>query len=274
MREVRVERMRPAEIVAEMKERPVVFVPVGPLEWHGPHLPLGTDPLIAYGVACRAAGQVGGVVLPALFVGTERERSPELLQHIGFKGDEYIVGMDFPANILKSLYYREEFFALVVRETLDLLVQQGYRLIVILNGHGAENQLGVLGRLSAEFTGRGPARVFYISAWTQSDQEVESGHAGAEETSHVMALYRELVDLSALPPKGQSLRNVDWAIVDATTFEGHPTADFTTRDDPRDGASVERGEGSLGRAVAYVVQRVASALADMGYSPLTADSVD
>ncbi len=274
MREVRMERMRPAEIVAEIKERPVAFVPVGPLEWHGPHLPLGTDPLIAYGVACRAAGQVGGVVLPPLFIGTERERSPEQLKHLGFKGDEYVVGMDFPANILKSLYYREEFFALVVRETLDLLVQQGYRLIVILNGHGADNQLGVLGRLSAEFTGKGPARVFYISAWTQSDQEVESGHAGAGETSHVMAMYRELVDLTTLPPQGQPLHNVDWAIVDAETFNGHPTADFTTRDDPREGVSPERGEASLGSAVAYIVQRVASALTEMGYSPLSTNSGD
>jgi creatinine amidohydrolase len=271
MREVRMERMRPAEIVAEMKERPLVFLPVGPLEWHGPHLPLGTDPLIAYGVARRVAARVGGVVLPALFVGTERERSPELLQYLGFKGDEYIVGMDFPANILKGLYYREEFFALVVRETLDLLVQQGYRLIVILNGHGADNQLGVLGRLSAEFTGRGPARVFYISAWTQSDQEVGSGHAGAEETSHVMALYPGLVNLSTLPTPDQPLRNVDWAIVDALTFDGHPSADFTTRDDPRVGATAERGEESLGRAVTYIARRVAEAMVDLGYETLPTD---
>jgi creatinine amidohydrolase len=268
MREVQMERMRPAEIVAEMKARPVVFLPVGPLEWHGPHLPLGTDPMIAHGVARRVASQVGGVVLPALFVGTERERSPELLQHLGFKGDEYMVGMDFPANILKSLYYREEFFSLVVRETLDLLVQQGYRLIVILNGHGAENQLNTLGRLSAEFTGRGPARVFYISAWTESDQEVASGHAGAGETSHVMAMYPGLANLSTLPSMDKPLRNVDWAIVDGATFEGHPTPDFTTRDDPRDGASAERGEESVGRAVAFISQKVAAALAEMGYKPL------
>jgi creatinine amidohydrolase len=268
MKEVRMERLRPAEIVGEMRERPLVFLPVGPLEWHGPHLPLGTDPLIAHGMALRVAARVGGVVLPALFIGTERERSPELLKHLGFDGDEYIVGMDFPANILKSLYYREEFFSLIVRETLDLLIQQGYRLIVILNGHGAANQLGTLDRLSAEFTARGPARVFYISAWTESDEGADSGHAGGGETSHVMALYPGLPDLSALPPVDRPLRNVDWAIVDADTFNGHPAPDFTTRDDPRAGASAERGEASLARAAAYIAGKVAAALVEMGFSPL------
>ena len=268
MRELRFERLRPAEIVAEMRQRPLIFLPVGPLEWHGPHLPLGTDPMIAHGVALRVAARVGGVVLPAFFCGTERERSPELLRNLGFKGDEWIVGMDFPANILRSLYYREEFLGILLRETLDLLVQQGYRLIVVLNGHGATNQLATVGRLSAEFTARGPARVITVSAWEKAGQGLsDPGHAGGDETSQMMALYPESVDLSALPPLAEPLYNVRWAIVDAPTFSGQPTADFTTRDDPRVGASVERGEESLQQSTAYIAAKVAAVLTEMGYSP-------
>jgi len=266
MRDRRIELLRPSEIVAEMKQRPLIYVPVGPLEWHGPHLPLGTDPLIAHAVALRVAAQVGGVVLPALFCGTERERTPQLLRHLGFQGDEWIIGMDFPANILKSLYFPEEFLAIQLRETLDLLVQQGYRLIVIVNGHGATNQLQTVERISAEFTARGPAKVLWMSAWSKADQAAsDPGHAGGDETSQVMAVYPEAVDLSALPTLPQPLRNIDWAIVDGPTFDGHPTPDFTTRDDPRVAVSAERGENSLRQAAAYIAQRVSAVLREMGH---------
>ena len=268
MRERQFELLRPAEIVAEMKRRPLIFLPVGPLEWHGPHLPLGTDPLIAHGVALRVAARVGGVVLPPFFCGTERERSPKLLRNLGFKGDEWIVGMDFPANILKSLYFREEFLALLLRETLDLLVQQGYRLIVILNGHGAASHVVTIERLSAEFTARGPARVIAFPAWDKARQDLsDPGHAGGDETSQVMALCPESVDLSTLPPLTEPLYNVRWAIVDGPTFDGQPAADFTTRDDPRLGASARRGEESLQESVACIAAKVAAELTRMGYAP-------
>lgn len=39
--------------------------------------------------------------------------------------------MDVPKNSMKSFYAREDMFAVIVREHLRLLVQQGYRLIVI-----------------------------------------------------------------------------------------------------------------------------------------------
>ncbi len=58
----------------------------------------------------------------------------------------------------------------MLRETLELLIQQGYRLIVIVNGHGATNQLDTVERLSVEFTARGPARVLWMSAWSKADQ--------------------------------------------------------------------------------------------------------
>ena len=39
-RTVQLERMRPGEILAERARCPIVYLPLGPLEWHGP----GTDP--------------------------------------------------------------------------------------------------------------------------------------------------------------------------------------------------------------------------------------
>ena len=265
-RECRMEWLRPAEIVAEMRERPLVFMPVGPLEWHGPHLPLGTDALDAQAVALRVAQQIGGVVLPTLFCGTDRERSPEQLGYLGFEREQWIVGMDFPANTLQSLYFREEYVALLVREMLTLLIRQGYRLIVIVNGHGADNHVAVLERLSAEFTAESPARVIPFFAWASQDDVLDVGHADVIETSRMMALRAEAVDLSILPPVDQPLYNVDWGIVDARTFRGDPTPDFTMRDDPRTEASPELGETTFELSVSFISRQVADALREMGYA--------
>jgi creatinine amidohydrolase len=268
MKERRFERLLPAEIVAEMKQRPLIFLPLGPLEWHGPHLPLGTDPMVAHAVALRVASKVGGVVMPPFFCGSERERSPKQLRDLGFTGEEWIIGMDFPANVLKSLYFREEFMAVLVREMLELTIQQGYRLIAIINGHGASNHMAVLARLAAEFTARGPAKVMNLTGWANDDRNpLDSGHATAHETAQMMALYPDLVDVSQLPPLPTPLYNTEWAIVDGLTFEGQPAPDFTNRDDPRTSASAASGEESLHEATAYLILEVAEALREMGYAP-------
>ncbi len=86
MREVRFELMRPDEILEEKKRLPLVFLPVGPLEWHGPHLPLGTDPLIAYEIAIRLAREIGGVVLPPFYLGDREGTRCEHSEKSWFSG--------------------------------------------------------------------------------------------------------------------------------------------------------------------------------------------
>ena len=168
MRTVRFELLRPSEILAEKERFPVVFQPLGPLEWHGPHLPYGTDPLHAENVAQRTAEAIGGVVMPTLYWGSERERAPEYLKVLGFRGDEsdqWIVGMDFPANSMKSLYSMEDVFALVMRARLELIIDQGYKLIVLVNGHGATNHLLTLDRLAKEYSATTPTHVMLTTAF-------------------------------------------------------------------------------------------------------------
>ena len=62
MRSVQFECLRPDEILEEQKNKSIVYLPIGPLEWHGPAMPFGTDPLAATEVARRAAAITGGVV--------------------------------------------------------------------------------------------------------------------------------------------------------------------------------------------------------------------
>jgi creatinine amidohydrolase len=88
MTEIRYEFMRPQQIIAAREKAPIAYVPLGPLEWHGPHLPFGVDMLHAHNMALEAAKLTGGVVLPPLPLGTETLITPERLRDRGFKGHE------------------------------------------------------------------------------------------------------------------------------------------------------------------------------------------
>ncbi len=248
-REVRLVWLRPDEIHIERERCPIVYLPIGPLEWHGPHLPFGTDPLQAEHTAQVLAQEIGGVVHPTLYIGTERERPDTLLRDIGFNGDEWIVGMDFPANMESSYYYGEDVFALSVRFTLEQLILHEYRMVVLVNGHGATNQIQQLQRLASEYTQRGPAKVLYTFD-LDVEQDEDAGHATITETSAILALNTERVDLAKLPPIDQPLQNIEHAIVDAPTFSGHPSADRTvhTHADPRL-ATLELGQQHFKKTV-------------------------
>jgi creatinine amidohydrolase len=267
MRTVRFELLRPQEIVAERGRCPVAYVPVGPLEWHSLHMPVGTDALNAGAVAQRLAERAGGVVLPTLFWGTERERSSDDAGNLGFEREDYVVGMDFPNHALKSLYCPEEILALLVRERLHELIALGYELIVIVNGHGAVNHMAVLQRLCVEFTACSPARVLYtVVCPTGSDIVSGFGHADVAETSAMMALYPASVDLGALPPLPQPLRIPEWGIVDEGTFRGCPTPDHTLprEADPRLHAAAELGRRILEQTVDELEALVRAALEELG----------
>jgi creatinine amidohydrolase len=258
MAEVRLQWLRPDEVLAAQARRSIAYLPVGPLEWHGPHLPLGTDPLQAETVALALAQDIGGVVHPTVYWGTERERSPETLRNLGFNGDEWIVGMDFPGVRLPSFYVPEEYFALVVRRHLENLIEHNFRLVVIVNGHGATNQIASLQRLAADLTARGPGRVLYT--FPLDHVASDPGHATITETAAIMALDPARVDLTTLPPVEQPLRIPDWAIADAASFDGNFTPEHTVHAeaDPRL-ATVALGRGNFAAAITALAAIVETA---------------
>jgi creatinine amidohydrolase len=268
-RRVEFELMRPQEIAEERARCPLVFVPLGPLEWHGPHLPLGTDGLVAYAVAVEVARRVGGVVLPAYFVGTDTVRpeggGPQSTGALGFDDGVRIFGMDYPHNPVKSVYFEEGVTAVVVRELLRGLKANGYRLLVLVSGHGAPNHVRMLARLAAEESDPPRARVIYARGPLPASLNVpDPGHAERVETSVVMALWGDRADVSTLPPKGTPLRYPDFGIVDGKAFDGDPTADFTLRpeSDPRD-ATAELGRRILEARIGRLAEVVQSHLGGM-----------
>lgn len=264
MRTVQMEYLRPGEILAEKERFSVVYLPIGPLEWHGPAMPYGTDPLMAQEIARAAARITGGVVMPTLFVGTERERPEYILEAKGFEDPkQYVIGMDVPKNPMKSFYAREDMFALIVREHLRLLVQQEYKLIVIVNGHGAWGQKGTLERLAVEFSNETASKVVVtMPDVLEEGESADFGHGTLLETSIIRGLFDEHVDLEALPSREVPLKYTDYGIADDIVFEGKRTPGDCVQFDPRD-ATVELGMQFVTTAINHLAQFVKDAYAKL-----------
>ncbi len=153
MREIRFECMRPVQLIEERKRSPLIFIPVAPLEYHGPHLPVGMDPINATQCALETCRRLDrGVVLPTVYWGTERERPDWMLESLGFKRDEWVVGMDFPSALWPSHYYPEHIFALVLANKIEMMIDHDYKIIVVVNGHGAWNHMETIDRLAKHYS--------------------------------------------------------------------------------------------------------------------------
>jgi len=63
----RYELLHPHELEEILRRAPVAYIPLGSLEWHGRHLPLGNDAIKAYEICLRAAERTEGVVFPPLY---------------------------------------------------------------------------------------------------------------------------------------------------------------------------------------------------------------
>jgi len=261
--ETRYEWMRPGQLRERQMQCPLILFPLAPLEYHGPHLPLGTDPINATYVAhacCRRLRR--GVVRPTMFLGTECERDRNTLESLGFGRDERIVGMDFPSRQWSSHYIPEHVFAQVVLSEVRCLIAQGYKYVFIVNGHGAVNHNAVLRRLCMTLSRATAALVDYSLAFPDEAGAAGAiGHADIAETS-LLTYYRETsVDVGTLPPENVPLRYPEFSIVDGPGFTpaSKPDREVPRDRDPRR-ASAKAGGEYFQRTVADVCARITSLL--------------
>ncbi len=260
--ETRYEWLRPGQLVARRNECPLIMVPVAPLEYHGPQLPLGTDGINAAQVAhacCRKLRK--GVVLPTMFMGTERERGPAIVESLGFQPGTYIVGMDFPTRLWNSHYLPEEVFAIRLAAELRILIGQGYKYIFVANGHGATNQIETINRLCVELSNTTLAKLatrLTIAQRTLDDNT--AGHANLVETALLMHYNHGAVDLGTLPPRNVDIHSSEFSIVDGIGFTPQYHRDHVVRDDPRD-ATAQSGASLFEEAVDELVVHVKKLMA-------------
>ncbi|MFN8076489.1 MAG: creatininase family protein [Kineosporiaceae bacterium] len=158
----------------------VGLVPVGAIEQHGPHLPTGTDTMIAEAVCLEAGRRCGAPVLPAIPVGCS-----------------YGHGTVLPGTLSLS----PELLAAVVRSYAEWAAYSGLRRLLFVNAHlGNAAALGVATDSLRLY--RPDLRVGVVS-WFDITAEVlgectadgEDIHANRAETSLMLAVAPHLVHL-------------------------------------------------------------------------------
>ena len=175
--ERRFERLRPNEIWRTLSEFPCVYVPSGPLEWHGLQNPIGLDAVKAQALCLRAAGISGGLVFPPTHVHAHTVPWP-----LGMPAQPELV--EAQANTI-----------------LGYLSRNGARAVVWLSGHGGtEDYLAI--RKAALTAMRASDCVIWagVDAHLITDLEKPMDHAAAIETSLLLHLAPDTVDLGELDP--------------------------------------------------------------------------
>ncbi|MEN9935629.1 MAG: hypothetical protein RLZZ387_2208 [Chloroflexota bacterium] len=185
----------PAELRAHLERCPVAYLPLGTLEWHGEHNPLGADALISAGLFERAARAFGGVVLPPLFLGPDRTR----LERDGTQ----LQGMDYdrvttpPRQLDGSCYWVPEgLFLLILEGIVAQVARAGFRVLVA-DGHGPSRL--ALGRAASGWEAQYGIRIVSVARDFAEGWRSQMDHAALNETSLLLALRPELVELGRLP---------------------------------------------------------------------------
>jgi creatinine amidohydrolase len=209
--------LRPGQIVTRRKECPVAYIPIGTLEWHGLHNPVGADTLQAEGLALLCAQKGGGLVFPPLYYGESRlealmeanARDRELIAgNMGLSPDNFLPERQ-PFTATEQALNYQKLLLHVLAEAESL----GFEVGVLVAGHYPlidHARSAVLQFNQREYSKRhGMLAWALVDYLLVRDQYADAGdHAGGWETSHVMALYPQTVDLGALPPAGETLIGV------------------------------------------------------------------
>ncbi len=221
-------------------------MPLGCLERHGPHLPLGTDTIAAEGVARHAAEIEPAVVFPAFYLGQIAEA-------------RHLPGaVSLPHDLLLRL----------LKSVLDEIGRNGFEKIIICNAHGGND--GLLSYLMRIYQHQPADYVPYAFNCYEMARETRErwaemrtdtgGHAGEGETSQIMYLRPEAVKMANFrdPEDGTSrdmqahlegLRNPwGWYARFPTHLAGNPSA-----------ATPEKGEflvKAMGTRLAHLMRIV------------------
>ncbi|MCY1278469.1 Creatinine amidohydrolase [compost metagenome] len=173
----------------------VMLLPVGALEQHGHHMCMNVDVLLPTAVCQRVAERIGALVLPGLQYGYKSQQKSGGGNH--FPGTTSLDGATLTGTVQD-----------IIRE----LARHGARRLVLMNGH-YENSMFIvegidLALRELRYAGITDFRVVVLSYWdfVRDPAVIEAlypdgflgwdiEHGGVFETSLMLALYPNLVDM-------------------------------------------------------------------------------
>jgi creatinine amidohydrolase len=182
----RFEEVTGFEVEETVARHPLAILPLGSLEFHGPHNPLGSDSIIISGIAERVAVRTNGLLFPTITF----TQCPAHTAH--FRG---------------TISIRPEVMTMYFAEVLRNILHLGFRKIFILNGHDGNIGPG-RGAIVQVAYETNDAALLFASWWEFLSSEMTKtlgmfhqangghGHGGPLETSAVAAFRPDLVHLN------------------------------------------------------------------------------
>jgi creatinine amidohydrolase len=169
---------KPNEIKKLVMENPIVYVPFGALEWHGEHNVVGVDSIKASYICKKCIEITGGVLFPCVNYGAfDTMRFPFTLQ--------------FKKRRLKR----------ITKKMANQLYEMGFQIIIFLTGHYPRSQINSLKKVSQKISKKyqdcfalGIPEYYLVP-----DLDYFGDHAAEWETSIMLAIDENLVDLNNLP---------------------------------------------------------------------------
>jgi creatinine amidohydrolase len=181
----RFEEVAGFEVEEALSERTLAILPLGSLEYHGPHNPLGVDSIIISGIAERVAVRTKGLLFPTVTF----TQCPAHTAH--FRG---------------TISVRPEVMTMYFADILRNILHLGIRKIFILNGHDGNIGPG-RGAVAQVADETKDAALLFASWWEFLSGEMMKamgmfhqangghGHGGPLETSAVAAFRPDLIHL-------------------------------------------------------------------------------
>lgn len=167
------------EFEKNLKKTKGAIIPIGPIEEHGPHLPLSSDFLQPYETAKLVAKKINVFVLPPLPLGVCKST----------------------ANFVGTISISTKLLTSIIKELCLKLAQYGIRKILILNGHSGSLHLPAVEKAVKKIKKIYPKLKInsvnfnktYIQIKDQVVEDKQDGHSGEAETSRLMYLKGDLV---------------------------------------------------------------------------------
>ena len=219
---VQFELMKGREATAAIRAYPVGYLPIGCLERHGDHLPMGLDTIKAHQVCCASAKAIGGIVFPPhYYAGIHCKTDQELALMTGEWGNIY-TDRSAQANLVD-----------IIRQ----LARTGLRVLVVYSGHYPRCQVEMIQAVSREFASHPTLTVVPFA----ESMILEGDHAGISETSFMLHLDSNLVVLTQI--REINFREHDW------TEASSPVK-----------ASAAKGAQDVQAVIAYLQRQIEAAL--------------
>jgi creatinine amidohydrolase len=224
----------------------LLLIPLGAIEQHGPHLPVNTDAAIAYKLSELVASETGGLVAPALAYGC-------ISQPISGGGELFAGTISLTGTT----------YSAIITDLLSAYTRQGYRRIVILNGHLENAAFAIDGAIQAASREKA-CRALIINWWDvlpiERMEDVFHGHfpgwssehAGVVETSLMMYLAPEMVRTQLIEKRIADVSPPVYTVVPERTGLVDPSGVLRTAD----GSSTEIGKRLTIEIVSQIITHI------------------